>query len=249
MLRILLAVASCVGCGRIAFDNARGDGGGSDADNPDAASACPGLVLCEGFEDPTLASYWDPQGTFERDTGVFNRGGASMRFTTPILGPNIGSRSSITQYMTFEETPNTIYVRAFVRASGTPANNNQFPVMLISEPTNGFENSLYVRSSTLTVYNQWSDTSSSSNMALPTNTWLCVLWSVTRSTTATGGISLAGDVAAASLSNVVTDTTPPLASMSFGIILYAALQPQNPPSLQLWIDDILVDDAPLSCAQ
>jgi hypothetical protein len=67
---------------------------------------------------------------------------------------------------------------------------------------------------------------------------VCLLWSVTRATTATGQVALAGDIGPVIRDDVQTDSVPGLGGSNL-----TATQP----AYELWIDDILIDDAPLTC--
>jgi hypothetical protein len=236
-------------CGRLRFD---GVGQGAPPDSADAqgrdgadARFC-AYQLCDDFEAPALASGWTPSATgVSLDSTVSHTGTSSVHFRTPFLGPNIGDTARLTETATIA-LGTSVYVRAFMRFGALPAVNNYGPILSVAENVGDFEDSVLLRATSLDIYNQWSDTAASNGAAPPLDTWLCVLWSVTRATTTTGAITLGGDLAPATLANVQTDG-PPLTWLVVGITFYAPEQPSSQPAIDLWVDDVLVSDAPLSC--
>jgi hypothetical protein len=249
-LRIALAAFALVGCGRLGFspgelDGAVGDGT-SDGD------ACT-RQLCDGFESPTLAPIWDTTGaapgSVTIDTSVAHTGASSVRFSIASLpAPNTGQRSYITEYTTLALGSPTVHVRAFVRLSALPAAGNNAEMMIATEHVSDNENSIFLMAASTTLYNQWSDSSSSNGTPAPTNTWFCVLWRVTRATTMTGSMEMGGDIPPRTMMNIQTEG-PTLTSLTFGLTLFAMLQPTPQPAFDMWLDDLLIDDAPLTCSE
>jgi hypothetical protein len=246
-LRGALAALAVVGCGRLGF---------SPGDQPDGAvadsdAACT-RQLCDDFESPALAPIWDTTnaaaGSVTIDTSVAHTGASSVRFSIASLpAPNTGMRSFIAEYTTLALGSPTVYVRAFVRLSGLPAAGNNVEMMMATETVTGNENSVFLMDDQIALYNQWSDSTSSNGMAAPTNTWFCVLWRVTRATTMTGSMEIRGDIPPRTMVNIQTEG-PQLTSMIFGLTLFAMLQPTPQPAFDMWLDDLLIDDAPLACS-
>jgi hypothetical protein len=100
----------------------------------------------------------------------------------------------------------------------------------------------------MTVFSQFSDLSQSTNESPPTSTWFCVLWSVHRSTTNGGSLALAGDPPMITLSNTPTDGVPPISVVGFGIEFSRTTQMFDEPRIDVWIDDVIVANAPITCA-
>nr|MBA3542486.1 hypothetical protein [Deltaproteobacteria bacterium] len=61
-------------------------------------------------------------------------------------------------------------------------------------------------------------------------------------------LELSGDVPTLSLSNVTTDSTTPMSLVAFGIGFANGNAPVAQPALDLWVDDVIVDMAPMTCA-
>jgi len=250
-VRLALAAVLLTGCGRLSFD-ARGDGsvnGDDDGPRDSVADAkvCTQL-LCDAFEAPALAPIWTPfmaaNATVMLDPTMAHGGASSLHFHLPATASNVGSRALINQASTL---PSPIYVRAFVRLTAVAALNNRIELMLVAENTTNQENAVMLMNNGLAVYNQWTDGTINNAALPPTNTWLCLTWHVARATTATGSLTLAGDVPPAGLSNVPTDG-PALEVMGFGLVLYGQNQPSAQSALDLWLDDLIVDDAPVTCS-
>lgn len=108
---------------------------------------------------------------------------------------------------------------------------------------------LFVRSTQLEIYSQFSEQTAGTGVVPPTGTWFCALWTVTRATGATGSIALAGDPPAISLPGVITDGSPQLHDLDFGIGFAGTNVGVTQPAMELWIDDVIVDTHPITCAE
>jgi hypothetical protein len=240
-----------VACGRVGFDgpaDARIDDGiDARIDDGIDATAC-AYQLCDDFEGDALASVWGaPTGTVAVDSSVSHSGVSSVHFHTPAVGSNTDLRASITDTSVIALGSAELHVRMFMRFAGVPATNNEGPILSTAESVTDFENSIILRPAELALYNQWNDSSTGNAMPVPTDTWLCVLLTLDRSTTTSGALALGGDVAPITMPNIQTDG-PPLTWLSFGIIMYAARVQANQPALDVWMDDLLVADTELSCS-
>jgi hypothetical protein len=70
-----------------------------------------------------------------------------------------------------------------------------------------------------------------------------------RSTTTTGSLTSSGDLAALTLPGVKTDSsTSPMTNLFLGMGFSSSNVPVAQPALDLWIDDVIVDAAPVTCA-
>lgn len=246
-MRLVLAAVLLTGCGRLGFDaGTLGDGslGASDA------TVCT-QQLCDDFEAAALAPVWNiattGSGNVMLDTTVAHTGSSSVHFQIPALAAGVGSRAEIREAQTLALGSTTFYVRAFVRFSDLPAGTNRIEIMRASETQTAREDAVFLMPASLALYNQWIDGTRYNNSLPPANTWLCLLWRVTRATTATGSMDLGGDVATASYANIQTEG-PTLDVMLFGLSLYGGNQADPQPALDIWLDDLLVDDAPLTCS-
>lgn len=257
-MRLALAAVLITGCGRFGFGAAADRRDGALAGDDDAArdaisdgtaTAC-AHQLCDGYESMTLSSVWTPYevngGVVVVDNTVAHTGSSSVKLSIPAVASG-GSHAGIYQTDTLAIGSPTFYVRAYMRFSAVAATNNRMELMYISEQTNGREDAVFLEDAGLALYNQWSDNTVFNGAVPPTNTWLCVLWRVTRATTTTGSMALSGDVPLASQPNIQTEG-PPVDVMGVGVHLYAANQGSPQPALDLWIDDVLIDASPLTCS-
>jgi len=143
----------------------------------------------------------------------------------------------------------TFYVRVYMRLGSLPAGGNAMEIISAVQASFAREDALFLDAADLAVYSQWPDNSGHNLQLPPTNEWFCVLFTVTRATTATGDVSLAGDENAISITNVQTDGSPPIVDLQFGPQVAATNQPDAQPVLDMWIDDLIVDKNPLTCAE
>jgi hypothetical protein len=244
---VALLVAAC---GRVGFDAvAGGDAASSDARGDGVAAtgcAAKSYELCDGFEGASFATYWTVNGA-ALDATVAHRGSQSVHVQLPALLAGNGAESVISEAQTLALADPVFYVRAYVRFGSLPAGNNGMEV--ISAENNNFssEDALFVYNVDLGVYEQWNCRVADNATPPPVNTWLCLLFTVTRSTTA-GQLALGGDVPPAVLSAQPTDGSPTLSDLYFGLQLAAPNAAVDQPAIDAWIDDVIVDRAPITCA-
>ena len=180
------------------------------------------------------------------DPSIAHRGGQSMHvFSDPVAAGN-GGEFSLDESTTLALNDPTFYVRAYVRLSAQPLDNMRvINATQVSAAPN--EDGVYVNPGEMTVFSQFSEKTQSTNESPPTNTWFCVLWTVHRSTT-DGSLALAGDPPMITLPNTPTDGVPPLSILGFGIEFSATTQMVDEPRIDVWIDDVIVANAPITCA-
>jgi hypothetical protein len=239
---VIVGVAFVAACGRLGFD-AIGDGASGDAGPGCLAS----YELCDGFESPGFASYWVVGANATRDTTVAHRGAASLHVRSAQLAASQGGTYVLEETTTLALGDPTFYVRAYVRFGSLPLAPNHGEIIAAETSTSSDEDAVFLGPD-LSVYSQWPDSTMGNNMVPPTDTWLCLLFTVVRKTTATGTLTLSGDVPGALLGNVQTDGPPGLFALVFGLEFAAPNQTVDQPPIDVWIDDIIVDKSPLTCA-
>jgi len=95
MYRVCVVVVLLAGCGRLGFappggaDGAPGDDGDAHGDaragDGSSALACqqnPGVLFCDGFEDPGLGAWAQTSGSLVRQTAITHTGTAAARATS-----------------------------------------------------------------------------------------------------------------------------------------------------------------------
>ena len=91
----------------------------------------------------------------------------------------------IGETVTLAAATSMVYVRAWIRVSQLPVGTNAMEV-INAEQNGGAGIFAFVRATDTTVYSGFDLRAASGGTAVPTNTWVCLLWTVARSTTATG---------------------------------------------------------------
>jgi hypothetical protein len=247
MRRVVLVAV--VACGRGRFDplgDARTDAAG---DTPTSCIAQ--LELCDDFEAAQLDAskwMWDPGVTL--DTTVAHRGSQSVRFHSTPVAMRTEAYFRLYEGTTLPLGDPTFYVRAWLRLGALPSSTNGLELIAAYQTTGGNKGDyLFAHAGSLDIYDEFTAGFTSTPAAPPLDTWLCALWTVQRSTGAAGSIMLGGDPAPLSLPSQQTDTAPPIAMLAFGIGFSAPNVDVAQVPLDLWMDDIIVDKSPLTCAQ
>ena len=259
-MRALALLVALAGCGRFGFgdtssmdaapdDDAMRDGSPSDATDGDVAPACkPAFDLCDGFEAAAIdTATWMPEASITLDSTRAHRGDQSLHVHTPAFGANTSS------YITLGETKtlagsSTFWVRGWFWLSALPAAGNGMELIAASSAGTG-GNFVFVFSDSTHLYTQYGNASWTDPSTVPVGSWFCVVFEIVRATTATGRLEMSGDVTMVDLPNVVTDSASnPMSTVEFGMGFANDNTPSAQPALDLWIDDVIVDGAPLTCA-
>jgi len=233
-------IATCA-CGRVDFDPV----GDSGATTPDGTSGgCGGYDFCDRFEAPTISGIWTDPGVV-LDPTVAHRGSQSVRITTPNLAVGTTFYLQLGESSTFTNSPDHFWIRAWVRMSALPAAGNRMDVISITEPV-ALGDFLLIDSVSATLYSQYSGSSIMSPQTLSAATWQCVVLDV--SLGANNTIALTGDAGAVMLGPTMTNGTPGVTAIWFGVGFAGPNVNVAQPALDLWIDDVIVHRAAITCA-
>ena len=252
-MRALALLVALAGCGRFGFGDERADGalgdGAGDIATSDASPACsPTFDLCDGFEGTSIdTTTWliDPMTTL--DSTRAHRGKSSVHVHTPAFPASTNSYISIGETKTLAG-PTTFWVRGWFWLAALPAAGNGMELITAERSGSGGD-FVFVFSASTHIYTQFGDASWQGPAPVPVGSWFCLVFKVVRSTTTTGALELSGDVPMLSLPNVITDSaTTPIDIITLGMGFATGNTPSPQPALDLWIDDVIVDDAPLTCA-
>lgn len=248
MFRVALVLSIVVaGCGRLSFDAApTGDGG----DAPDGTAEPCTFDLCDGFEAPAIdTSVWFVDPLVTRDTSVAHRGSASVRMHINALTAGQGVTTALTETRTLAGPAVDIWVRAWFRLSALPAAMNEMEVLAMEQTSSPFDgNYVFVLSDQVGIYS-YDGLYAGTQLALPLDTWFCVLWRVRRSTTNGGIIEVEGDLFdQLSMMNGQTEGVPPLGALRVGISFADANVVAPQPPLDVWVDDVIIHSTPVTCA-
>src|SRR6185503_12419801 len=97
------------------------------------------------------------------------------------------------------------------------------------------------------LYSEYDFSNDMSNVAVPAGSWFCAIFKVVRATNGTGSIEAFGDVPTLANTNAQTDGTQPLQYITLGLGFSAPNIGVPQPALDLWIDDVIIDDAAVTC--
>jgi hypothetical protein len=244
---IALLSSGCIDLERLRA-TAGGDGGGG-ADGGGLVSRCPGLgvQLCDGFEGATLDPRWNMvthSGTVSIDDAFAARGAHSLAVEA-LAGASGDVQAEITESETFPSTD--IYMRALVYLPGTTpatairlmtAYQSASPflgVSLYATPTSG--------GFAPRVYDGVTDTTVDTTMpGFATDRWVCLEWEVVQGNPGRVRVWV-DDVEVSDLALTPnTASTPP-----FGVISFGLLHPAGAAPHKLWIDEVAVDRARITC--
>jgi hypothetical protein len=249
---VLVAVAAC---GRIGFGVHPGDGGatgdvlsGEDATRDGPGLGCaPTFDICDDFEaaviDP-LTWMFDPNVTL--DTAFGRSGSQSVRVHTAAFGPNQNRYTSLFETATLA-TATTFWIRGWFWLSALPAAGNGMELITAERPGQGGDY-VFVFADRSSIYTQFDNASRSTPTTAPVGSWFCVVFKVVRSTATTGSLEMSGDLGAQSLTDVRTDGAMPMTHLTLGVGFASTNTPSAQPELDLWIDDVIIHTAAVTCA-
>ena len=227
-------------------DGVSGDGNQTGDGGPDAPRAC-AFDMCDGFEGGSFDARWTIDTGITIDTTQAHSGTASMRAHINTTSPNTDGIALIRESQSLTSTTGPLWIRAWVRLSALPTGSNAISLMLAGRPGSG---GLYVFafSNQTHIYTEYTTSSTTTNTAMPVNTWFCLVWSFVRSTTSSGTMTLTSPVLPTLTTTDVTEDSPPMSVLSFGINLDAPGANVTQPPLDWWFDDIIIGTSPVTCA-
>lgn len=253
------ALVPLAACGRLGFgsrttsDDAPPPASDAHADAPpaDAAPACLATYrVCDGFEGASFDPMWSVDTGVTIDTTVAHRGASSAHMQSTALAVNTAGYFNLLETRSLAFNDPTLYVRAYVRMSALAAGSNGWELM-VAEQVGGtvYGDYVFVKNDHYDLYTQFSGQSTSETAAPPLGAWQCLLWTVTRSATNTGAMTLAGDPAPLALTAITTDgTSPQISRMAYGIGFAGTNVTTAQPSIDVWFDDLIVSSSPVTCA-
>lgn len=252
----MLVVAA--GCGRLGFDGAAPSDGAVDADDsdiggpgddaPQEVTCSPAFDICDGFEDGLDTALWTVHPAATLDTSFAHRGNNSIRIHTDAFGAGQQSYRMISETRTLAANPTAFWVRGWFYLSALPAGGNGMELITAQRPGNEGDYVFVFRNRT-TVYSQYSGASREAPAPAPVGSWFCAVFEIVRSTTTNGSLALTGDLPAIDLNDTATDSaTQPMVVVTLGAAFSSANVSDAQPAFDLWIDDVIVHRAPVSCS-
>jgi hypothetical protein len=254
----LVAIATCA-CGRIDFGVYAGagdsgvDGERGDASGDAALVGCAAIQvqLCDDFEAGALASDWSPTtsaGTVTIDGTHVHRGTQALHVHSNATPSATDVNAQIAETATSSASNTQLYVRSFQYLPVIPEGTLVMAVGQSLAPYNGVQlginaGNLAINDSLVGTYHR------SATATLTAGAWHC--------------LELAVDLAAGSQSYAVSLDGAPIADLAFGEATSTSPPTDNvtPGLLQFtpsaagqvaydaWVDDVIVDSAPIGCTK
>jgi hypothetical protein len=240
------------GCGRMGFDRTEGGAtdGATTTDAPPSLCAQSTALICDGFDDSgsSLHPRWELDNDHGRaviDGSRAYRGTSSLSATTePITMPVLYPRGSV---LTYDGMPlvGTIYLRVFVYLPALPSAS--FLQLVNFSNTAGVGISMGTRNGYVTNNDYTSMLyAESTTVRFPTDRWTCLQFEMPSGTSGASRIAIDGvDVADVTLTKAAVQPAPD--HVYIGVDWpdpYTNLGPSS-----AWFDELIVDDAPTTCAQ
>jgi hypothetical protein len=257
----VLACVALGGCGRIAFDplGGGGDANGGDAngggDSGAADTMAPvqcvaGMIVCDSFEQGLTTVGWNRStlnGTMDVDTTRAHRGTTSIyAHTNPIPSPSANSPSAIVSSGQGLPITGTLHARAWIYVA-SPHPTGEFDQVINFADVAGDGISVGARNGVIAA-NDYTDVAyaESGTAQLPLDRWACLQLSIPSGTAGTTRVYLDGaEVTDVALSKSTTQPAP--TRIEVGVQWVATVT--DWPATDVWFDDVIVDDQPITCAQ
>lgn len=252
---VLLVLATA--CGRIDFGivadagaNVPGDVVDATDAGPDARTfSCAGYLICDDFEG-SIGPEWFADPGVTLDPTIAHRGTQSARMRMPALQAGMTGSARLAEFTALATVPAVVWVRGWFRASALPASTNALELIAVDRDGGGpAGNYVFLRSDRVQVYNAPSLLQDSTSAPAPIDTWFCVAFQVTFSTTANGSLQMASDsLDALSLTDVITnDASEPVDGLGVGPYFAGTNVDDVQPSFDIWVDDLIVHTSEVTC--
>jgi hypothetical protein len=249
--RWLAIAAICAGCGRFGFgaDLDAAPGGGSDAGSATgsdgaAGPSCAGFDLCDQFEDSALSSVWDTYGDVTHST-LAHRGTGSIHFAVPAVAAGGMGGALLREKMTLGSGTPPFWVRVWVRFGALADVQNHLELLSADEFVGGgLGDYLFAEADSTDLYSQFDNHTVYLPVAIPLDTWTCLIWHVAPND---GDMGLDGDLGSSSFSGT-TNGSPPVSVIEIGPNLDPTNVAVDQPAFEVWLDDVIVHHAAVTCA-
>jgi len=210
-------------------------------------SLCPGsFKICDGFEDATINALWSQDtsgGTFTLDNTFSYRGNQSLHLHDN--GAAAAGADPFTNLVTHMAFPlsGVAYARVFFYFPPSfPGNFTQ----VINFSNTGGSGVAFGTKNNHPVLNDYASPAdyAESTATIMTGQWVCLSLSVTQ-TASTGTVKVFVHDAEATDVTTTTSGTPTMDHVYIGLDWNN--NPANQPPTDVWIDEVVINDSPVSC--
>jgi hypothetical protein len=251
-----LAGLDLAGVDLASHDLAAADLAGVDLASTDLAMVpCPsGVLLCDGFESGTIDPLiWDQGttttlGTVAPDMTRAHRGQWSLHLHLNAVASGGTGIATVGELHTFNPPGKTFYIRGWYYFQ--PAASTAVATLFDASQVGGGSGvSLAIDHDGLSIYDGFNANNyvASTTPKVPLGAWTCLEWEVDTATPNQMHAWLDGtQVTQLDLTESTTNANP-IASLDVGLAIY----PPNVATgaLDVWLDDVIVDSAPIGCAK
>ena len=245
-----LAWLLLMGCGRVSFDPLETSTDATTTPAIDAPDpACGNQLICDGFEDAAFAANWNLaqiNGTVSLDSTHVHRGTRALRAHTNAgaLTDTRKAELSDSTSLPTTATPRILYARSWgYFPSPHHAAYNQF-ITFANGSGDGFAMGDQNLKMVSNHFNS-AEFSESAMKTLPLDRWVCFQFEIPTDQTGT----MRGSVDGLEVADLALPISPAEATMTQVFVgLDWPNLAQTIPPIDVWFDDIIVDDAPISCA-
>lgn len=203
-------------------------------------------VLCEDFEsqkiDPAKWTiFGDPVVV---DTTMAHGGVASAHAHATSVATGMSGGSEIGNDVLMDPAlAAALYIRAWMYLPSSDSFTH--PARLLAAQQGGSGPSDMVALSDQLTVSDTGTGSHSSGSPPPRDRWFCVEWATDFSSTSGDSTVSIDSAAVASISGTMTEFSPPASRIVLGLLTYQPSSAQ--PALDLWLDDLVVDNKPIGC--
>ncbi len=221
-----------------------------------APVVCPtNVLLCEDFESGAISpTKWDngttqKNGTVTVDNTRAHRGQYSLHLHSNIVASSGSAEATIAETHTFTPPGATFWARAFYYF---PSNTSSVAGTLFDATQNASpynDVTLSLDHDALAIYNALNGGSyvASTTPLLPLDQWVCIEWEVYTGSPNQLHAWVNGQAVTMLDLTQTTNPSTPIGIFSVGFAIYPP--DTSPIALDLWVDDIIFDHAPIGCAK
>jgi len=160
---------------------------------------------------------------------------------------NTDNYATVTETVTFGSGA-PFWVRGWFYLSALPAGGNGMELMrtTLAAVLNG--DYVFSFAAQTTIYSQFANAMMATS-PVPATTWFCLIFNVVPSSTTAGSLELSCDVPTTVLANTRTEAaTMSLAELSIGMGFSSTNVVTSNPAIDLYLDDVIVHSAAVTCA-
>jgi hypothetical protein len=245
------------GCGIVGADLAGAPSDLAAADLLPVVKSCKTLshavLLCDDFEGATIdTGNWASDGNEQLDTAHVHRGAQALHAQNMAVALNTGqSGAQIVERKTFPPASNMLYIRIWAFVPTAPATGNDTRLFAVQQDGGQYYGMGVFLRPTDVMLDDWYAGLTAMSSAPPTwGQWACyraqiVLDQFSGSFALTGTNTPSVTIPPPAPTQIAPGTMP-LGQLAIGPYVYHPANPQ--PAVEMWIDDVIIDNQPVDCS-